>query len=458
MVARLDFGLLRPLDLSPAIQAFQNARQMRMQEDAQKQQGAMMQQRIDAAAADADRERLTGDAVAQWFESQAGDDAPATAAPATAPMQPAPATGPAMAPTAATAPTQPEMGAMPGDEPMQTVTAAPDRPNPMRFLADIARNGGPQGAQLAMQLFDRSRTISKEEREQTVGAYDAMAAATASLASVPYEQRKAALVNMAPALVARGIPANMIESFDPTDEALTVARNQALGIKGVLEVEERAVDNARDDARLAETRRANAAQEAQGAQRIGLQAQGNAINAAGVSKGSRRAEADLRKEFNALPEIKEWREIGNSYRQIYGQIGGAKANSATAQNDIAAVFSYMKMLDPGSVVREGEFANAQNAAGIPDQVRNLYNRAVSGNRLNPQQRNAMLASAAEVVRSRQGRVEGVANQFRSYAADYGVEPNRVAQFDRVIPPRADAGRRAGSAPSSGWGPLKKAGQ
>jgi len=34
----------------------------------------------------------------------------------------------------------------------------------------------------------------------------------------------------------------------------------------------------------------------------------------------------------------------------------------------------MKILDPGSVVREGEFATAQNSAGIPERIRAKYNR------------------------------------------------------------------------------------
>ena len=41
----------------------------------------------------------------------------------------------------------------------------------------------------------------------------------------------------------------------------------------------------------------------------------------------------------------------------------------------------MKMLDPGSVVREGEFANAQNSAGVPDRIRSRYNNVLSGERL-----------------------------------------------------------------------------
>ena len=62
------------------------------------------------------------------------------------------------------------------------------------------------------------------------------------------------------------------------------------------------------------------------------------------------------------------------------------ATEDTAAGDLALIFNYMKMLDPGSVVREGEFATAQNTAGVPDRVLNSYNRALEGTRLNPKQR------------------------------------------------------------------------
>ncbi|WP_204128690.1 hypothetical protein, partial [Pseudomonas ogarae] len=76
----------------------------------------------------------------------------------------------------------------------------------------------------------------------------------------------------------------------------------------------------------------------------------------------------------------------------YGQIAQA-AKTPSAQNDLALIFSYMRMLDPASVVREGEFATAQNAAGVPDQIRNAYNKAVNGERLNPEQRTGFVSSA-----------------------------------------------------------------
>lgn len=137
---------------------------------------------------------------------------------------------------------------------------------------------------------------------------------------------------------------------------------------------------------------------------------------------NRKAEADLRKEFDKLPEVQNFRTVrtqGQQIRQL--------AKNPNAQNDIAMIFSYMKMLDPTSVVREGEFATAQNAAGVPDQIRNLFNRAQNGERLNPQQRLNMVQSADSIYSTQREIYNQRAQQFRGYAEDNGVEPNRVAQ-------------------------------
>lgn len=48
---------------------------------------------------------------------------------------------------------------------------------------------------------------------------------------------------------------------------------------------------------------------------------------------------------------------------------------------ISMVYKFMKSLDPTSVVREGEFATAERAAGVPETVLNYYNRLVTGERL-----------------------------------------------------------------------------
>ena len=89
------------------------------------------------------------------------------------------------------------------------------------------------------------------------------------------------------------------------------------------------------------------------------------------------AEAKFRKEYS--DQTKGYQEVKSAYGRIL-------SSEDSAVGDLSLIFGYMKMLDPGSVVREGEFATAQNAAGVPDRVLNLYNRVASGERLNKSQR------------------------------------------------------------------------
>lgn len=131
-------------------------------------------------------------------------------------------------------------------------------------------------------------------------------------------------------------------------------------------------------------------------------------------------EMDLRKEFDALN--KDFRDIEGSYVRIQ-----KAAEMPTAAGDIAMVFNYMKMLDPGSVVREGEFATAQNAAGVPDIVRNMYNRAMQGTRLNAEQRKDFLNTANSIYGGMSKRRDESANYYRGLAQDYGLNPDRIVK-------------------------------
>src|SRR5690606_18813976 len=122
-------------------------------------------------------------------------------------------------------------------------------------------------------------------------------------------------------------------------------------------------------------------------------------------------EMSMRKEVQGL--IKQDRDILSMYRNIE-----AGAKGATAAGDLSTIFGYMKMLDPGSVVREQEFANAQNAAGVPDRVRNLYNQAMQGVRLNPAQRAEFLAEAKKLADMAQDRITSVTREYQGFADQY----------------------------------------
>lgn len=137
-----------------------------------------------------------------------------------------------------------------------------------------------------------------------------------------------------------------------------------------------------------------------------------------VASDLAKGEMGMRKELQ--DRIKQDRSILNMYENVENATKGE-----TAASDLSAIFAYMKMLDPGSVVREQEFANAQNAAGIPDRIRNVYNQALKGNRLNPTQRREFLAEARNLASSAQNRVTNATREYQGIAEDYGYDTTRA---------------------------------
>ena len=133
------------------------------------------------------------------------------------------------------------------------------------------------------------------------------------------------------------------------------------------------------------------------------------------------SESDLRREFLGLPAVKEFQTIAASYRNVV-----ATANNDSAAGDLSLIFSFMKILDPNSVVREQEFANAQNAAGYPDIIRNALNRINTGERLSERQRADFVAQARSVYDNRAATFNETATFYQGLAGQYGYKPENVA--------------------------------
>ena len=110
--------------------------------------------------------------------------------------------------------------------------------------------------------------------------------------------------------------------------------------------------------------------------------------AGGFNKEIFGAEADLRKE---------WKKFETPYEEI--EVKHQKLVSAlqrqTGVGDMSAIFVYMKMLDPGSVVRESEFAQAQQTAGAFETIRVRMAQIAEGDKLSEEQRAEFLALANE---------------------------------------------------------------
>lgn len=131
------------------------------------------------------------------------------------------------------------------------------------------------------------------------------------------------------------------------------------------------------------------------------------------------SEAELRKELNALS--KDYFQVRDSFERIK-----AVAAKDSAAGDLALIFNYMKMLDPGSTVREGEFATAQNSAGVPERIQAAYNKVISGTRLAKEQRADFVNRAEDLFNSQKNLNSKRAEQYRELAKRKGLKPENVA--------------------------------
>lgn len=127
---------------------------------------------------------------------------------------------------------------------------------------------------------------------------------------------------------------------------------------------------------------------------------------------------DLRKGYEDL--TKSAREAVVAYGKLDESL-----KQETGIGDTAAVFNFMKSLDPTSTVAAGEQANAQNAGGVDETIRNLYNRVRRGEKFSPELRAEMRRAAYTAVGAQKRAYDEIANNYSQLSARSGVRPEDV---------------------------------
>lgn len=92
-------------------------------------------------------------------------------------------------------------------------------------------------------------------------------------------------------------------------------------------------------------------------------------------------ERGLGKDFRAEPIYKDFSDMQTAYSQVVSSL-----KQGTPIGDVAGATKVMKLLDPGSVVRESELGIAMAAGGRMDRLQNYFSNMMSGQKLTPQQR------------------------------------------------------------------------
>lgn len=110
------------------------------------------------------------------------------------------------------------------------------------------------------------------------------------------------------------------------------------------------------------------------------------------------------------------------------------AMDESGAGDIALVTSFMKMLDPGSVVRETEFATASNAGGLLARLNGIAKKVESGQFLSPEQRADFKRLAGEYLNAAKVQEQGVRQSFNLIVENYGLDPINVFGARAVTAP------------------------
>jgi hypothetical protein len=117
---------------------------------------------------------------------------------------------------------------------------------------------------------------------------------------------------------------------------------------------------------------------------------------------------------------KEFTSIRDSYDRIR-----ASSKNPSAAGDLAMIFNYMKMLDPASVVRESEFANAAATGAFGERIKASVQKVITGERLSDAVRDDFVDRADKLYAHASKNYSDSSERFKGIAKRSGANPENV---------------------------------
>ena len=155
-------------------------------------------------------------------------------------------------------------------------------------------------------------------------------------------------------------------------------------------------------------------------------------------------EMKLGSAFKSEPIYREFSDMRSAFSQVVSSL-----SAGTPIGDVAGATKIMKLLDPGSVVRESELAIAMQAAGRMDRLQNYFNNMITGEKLTPTQRedfkalaNELYAAAGDAYNKKRKEYEDMGNayQFKNLNTALGPAANIPSVVRRTSGGAAVGGR------------------
>ncbi|MDQ2999877.1 MAG: hypothetical protein M3Y08_01250 [Fibrobacterota bacterium] len=139
-----------------------------------------------------------------------------------------------------------------------------------------------------------------------------------------------------------------------------------------------------------------------------------------IAQSNKQFDQEQKLQDKFLGQTKDFREV----RDAYGRIQ-VSAKDPSPAGDLSLIFNYMKMLDPSSTVREGEFATAAASGSYGDRIQAAASKLVNGERLSPDQRADFLARSKSLYAQQAQQAKKTEGETKKQARSYGLNESRA---------------------------------
>jgi hypothetical protein len=310
-------------------------------------------------------------------------------------------------------------------EQMAEAAADPNRGPAIVFKSLAARTAGIPGAKEMFETIDKSLSTARAEAEAPAELRQKLAAANKAEAEARVKM-ETATDDIAKAKATREF--EQAKAFKEQVDAKYAEGAAQDAIK------KRAADLGLT---TAQTNQAMATTK-----KLGTETKKAALELAAIEAGV----GDPKEKFGQEEKIrKEWQGRSKVYSELQGTFNTlqASASSANGPGDIALITGFMKMLDPGSVVRETEFATARDTAGLFTQLENRLQKAKNGELLGPAQRAEYVALSKKYLDSAQTKANQEKKDLGIVVKNYKLNPENVFGAEQAPPPPLPASATVG---------------
>jgi hypothetical protein len=163
-------------------------------------------------------------------------------------------------------------------------------------------------------------------------------------------------------------------------------------------------------------------------------------------------EMKLASAFKQEPIYKDYSDMKSAFGQVVSSL-----SQGTPIGDVAGATKVMKLLDPGSVVRESELGIAMAASGRMDRLNNYFSNMMTGQKLTPTQREDFKALSNELYAAAGDAYNKKRQEFQGFGQAYGFKnldaalgaPAAIPSVMRTRPGASPGGGGGATRPSLG---------